>query len=114
MVFDSKHEALRYQELKFMQKAGEISLLQRQVRYELVPEQREKSARLYTKGAKAGQPVPGRLIEKPVYYIADFVYKDKDGNTVVEDTKSTATKTKDYVIKRKLMLWRHGIKVQEV
>lgn len=59
-----------------------------------------------------GQPVPGRLIEKPVYYIADFVYIDKHGNTVVEDTKGV--RTKDYVIKRKLMLWRHGIKVQEV
>lgn len=97
-----------------MQKAGEISALQLQVKYELVPEQREKSTRVYAKGSKTGQPVPGRLIEKPVYYIADFVYIDKDGNTVVEDTKSVATKTKDYVIKRKLMLWRHGIKVQEV
>ena len=114
MVFDSKHEAIRYQELKLLQRSGEIRLLQRQVRYELVPEQREPSTAVYQKGAKKGQPVPGKVIEKPVYYIADFVYVDKNGNAVVEDTKSTATKTKDYVIKRKLMLWRYGIRVQEV
>lgn len=112
--FDSKHEAIRYQELKLLQRSGEISCLQRQVRYELVPEQREKSTEVYQRGAKKGLPIPGKVIEKPVVYIADFVYVDKNGDTVVEDTKSTATKTKDYVIKRKLMLWRHGIRVHEI
>ncbi len=49
---------------------------------------------------------------RAVYYIADFVYKDKQGNTVVEDTKGV--KTPDYTIKRKLMLWIHKIRITEV
>ena len=43
--------------------------------------------------------------------MADFVYV-RDGQTVVEDAKGV--RTKDYIIKRKLMLWLHGIRVQEV
>ena len=45
-------------------------------------------------------------------YIADFVYMDKDGQQVVEDTKGV--RTKEYIIKRKLMLHRYGIRIQEV
>jgi uncharacterized protein YbcC (UPF0753/DUF2309 family) len=113
-VFDSKHEYVRCLELRLLEKSGAISDLKRQVPYELIPVQREKSTRFYKKGRKKGEPVPGKVIEQAVIYIADFVYKDHNGKTVVEDTKSTATKTKDYVIKRKLMLWRYGIRVQEI
>ena len=53
------------------------------------------------------------MIEKSCVYIADFVYKDEEtGRTVVEDAKGV--KTKDYIIKRKLMLWLHGIRIAEV
>ena len=44
--------------------------------------------------------------------IADFVYKDKNGVLVVEDTKGV--RTADYVIKRKLMLWVHKIRIKEI
>jgi hypothetical protein len=54
----------------------------------------------------------GKCIEKSCVYYADFVYKDADGNVVVEDAKGM--KTEAYKIKRKLMLWVHGIKVIEV
>ena len=91
MPFDSKREAARWRELRLLERAGEISDLRRQVRYELVPK------------------MPG---ERPVDYIADFVYRDKDGNEVVEDVKGVRTPV--YVIKRKLMLWRHGIRIREV
>lgn len=91
MPFDSKREAARWRELRLLERAGEISDLRRQVRYELVPK------------------LPG---ERPVDYIADFVYRDKDGNEVVEDVKGVRTPV--YVIKRKLMLWRHGIRIREV
>ena len=53
----------------------------------------------------------GKVIEKPVSYTADFVYKE-NGETVVEDAKGV--RTDKYIIKRKLMLWVHGIRVREV
>lgn len=53
-----------------------------------------------------------RCIERAVYYKADFDYLDKDGKHVVEDTKGF--RTKDYIIKRKLMLYRHGIRISEI
>lgn len=94
-VFDSKREAKRFSELLLLLKAGEISNLQRQVKFELVPSQK----------------VNGKVIERPVHYIADFVYQEGD-KTIVEDTKGF--KTKDYIIKRKLMLYKHGIQIREV
>ena len=107
ITFDSKKEARRYQDLLLLSRAGEISDLQRQVKYVLIPPQREADIIGPRGGVK-----PGKLIETECSYIADFVYKDKDGKTIVEDTKGF--KTKDYIIKRKLMLFIHGIKIQEV
>lgn len=53
-------------------------------------------------------------IEQSAVYTADFVYKDKDGNLVVEDVKSDVTrKEPDYVLRRKLMLHVHGIRILE-
>ena len=113
VTYASMHEYQRGYELKLMERAGAISDLKRQVPYELIPAQREPSTRTYTKGKKKGQPVPGKLIEQDVKYVADYVYTDnRTGKTVVEDTKGV--RTKDYIIKRKLMLYVHGIKVQEV
>lgn len=91
IAFDSKAEAARWQELCLLERAGEIKELERQVEYELIPKQ---------KG------------ERAVKYIADFRYIDHDGKTVVEDTKGV--KTPVYILKRKLMLWVHGIRVVEV
>ena len=111
IVFDSKREASRYSELIMLQRAGEISGLQRQVRYLLIPAQREVSNEVYKRGEKKGQRKPGRLLEKEVTYIADFVYY-KDGELIVEDTKGF--RTKDYIIKRKLMLYVHHIRIKEI
>lgn len=107
IVFDSAREAHRYSELLVLLKAGEISDLKRQVKYTLIPPQREPD----TVGPRGGVR-PGRLIENEVNYVADFVYKDKDGNEIVEDTKGF--RTKDYVIKRKLALYLLGIRIREV
>lgn len=101
ITFDSQKEANRYAELKLLQRAGQIQGLQRQVKYILIPPQREPD----TAGKK------GKLIERECAYIADFVYI-QNGATVVEDTKGV--KTKEYIIKRKLMLYIHGIKIREV
>ena len=111
-VFDSKRECFRYIDLVFLESCGAISNLRRQVVYELIPVQREKSARVYKKGRKKGQPIEGKIIEKAVTYIADFVYTDNaTGKEVVEDAKGM--RTRDYIIKRKLMLYIHGIKIRE-
>ena len=92
----SKKEHKRAGQLKLMQIAGEISNLREQVSFELSPAQRDKA---------------GSLIERSCRYIADFVYHDKQGNLVVEDTKGF--KTPEYKIKRKLMLQVHGIRIKE-
>ena len=97
--FDSKKEANRYGELLMLLRAGQINNLERQVAFTLIPAQKDGT---------------GRTIEQAVRYKADFVYTEK-GRQVVEDVKSEATrKNKEYVIKRKLMLFRFGIRVREV
>lgn len=54
-----------------------------------------------------------RVVEKAAVYTADFVYK-REGMLVVEDVKSDITrKEADYVLRRKMMLWRHGIRILE-
>lgn len=112
-VFDSKRECYRYMDLKLLEICGAISDLRRQVTYELIPAQREKSTKVYKKGRKKGQPIDGKIIEKAVTYRADFTYIDNATNeTIVEDAKGF--RTKEWVIKRKLMLYIHGIKVREV
>lgn len=91
--YASKKEARRAGELKMLQRAGKIYDLREQVRYELVP-------------AQDG--------ERAVHYVADFVYKyvGTDGTEEVEDVKGV--RTPEYVIKRKLMLKVHGIRIKEV
>lgn len=106
IVFDSKKEAKRYQELSLLEKAGAIQDLQRQVKYVLIPSQREPD----TIGARGGIH-KGKTIEKECAYYADFVYQE-NGETVVEDTKGM--RTTEYIIKRKLMLYVHGIRIKEV
>lgn len=106
IVFDSQREADRYLELNLLMKAGEIFDLQRQVKYVLVPQYRE------TILDKKGNPKPGKVIERECYYVADFVYKDKEGNIIVEDTKGF--RTAEYKIKRKLMLHVHNVRIQEI
>ena len=109
-TFDSKHEASRWLELKMLEDARRIYDLQRQVKFTLVPAQYEPD----TVGPRGGK-IKGKLIEKEVAYYADFCYYDKDtGCYVVEDAKSPATRTPEYIIKRKLMLFLKGIKIVEV
>lgn len=70
--FDSLREANRYSELKLMERAGEISDLRLQVRYQLC-----------VNGVKV------------CTYVADFVYV-RDGITVVSDAKGV--RTRDYIL----------------
>ena len=106
ITFDSIKEAKRFKELSLMQHSGMIQDLQRQVKFVLIPAQREPDK----VGARGGI-YKGKLIERECSYIADFVYQE-NGKTVVEDTKGFHTK--DYLLKRKMMLHFHGIKIKEV
>lgn len=97
-TFDSVKEFSRWQELKLLERAGEICELRRQVPFVLIPAQRD---------------VDGQLIEREARYIADFAYREKRGyRLVVEDTKGVRTPA--YVLKRKMMLYRLGIRIREV
>ncbi|MBQ0112388.1 MAG: DUF1064 domain-containing protein [Bacteroidales bacterium] len=98
-VFDSKKEYERWLTLKEMEKLDLIENLSRQVRYELIP----------------GQRVNGKILERAVYYVADFEYIE-NGQKVVEDVKGyrDGAAYRIFVIKRKLMLYIHGIRVKEI
>ena len=86
--------------LELMQKQGLISGLQKQVVYNLIPPQY---------GVVDGKK---KCLERACTYKADFVYFDNEKNElVVEDSKGF--RTKDYVIRRKLMLYEHGIRIKE-
>lgn len=111
ITFDSRKEANRYLELSMLEQAGCIEDLRRQVKFVLIPTQREED----TVGKRGGIK-PGKVLEKECAYIADFVYRDADGHTVVEDVKGYrgGEAYAVFKIKRKLMLYIHGIRVREV
>lgn len=109
--FDSRKEAVRYQELRLLERAGKISGLRLQEKFILIPSQREASTEVYKSGPQKGRRKPGKLLEKECSYIADFFYTE-DGEIVVEDTKGFRTEA--YKIKRKLMLERYGIRIREI
>lgn len=90
-TFDSIKERRRYLQLVMMQKAGEISELEVHPKFRL--------------------DVEGK---KVCTYTADFRYKNRDGETVVEDVKSAPTRTQAYRLKKKLMEAVYGIKITEV
>lgn len=94
ITFDSKREAARYVELKQLEKRGAISHLALQPKFELIPP-------MVMDGKK----------QRAIYYIADFSYVDHLGIKVIEDVKGM--KTREYQIKRRLMMHRYGIEVKE-
>lgn len=123
--FASISEAKRYGELKLLLLAGEITCLEMQKPYELVPAIYEEAptGEFYRRGAHRGEPKCRRVcVEKAVNYVADFVYKERsptgEWREVVEDVKGfrdpSSTAYKVFVIKRKLMLYKYGIKIREV
>lgn len=107
MTFDSKREYKRWTELRLLERAGAIRELERQTKFVLIPAQREPD----TVGPRGGR-IKGKLLEREVAYIADFTYLDETDELVVEDTKGM--RTTDYIIKRKLMLFIHGIRIHEI
>ncbi len=93
-VFDSVKEFHRWGCLRLLERAGRISDLKRQVKYKLIPAQRDEH---------------GKLIERELSYIADFTYYES-GKLVVENCKGCQTEV--FKVKKKLMLWVHGIRIK--
>lgn len=87
--FDSVKEFHRWGCLRLLERAGKIKDLKRQVTFELIPKQDG---------------------ERACTYVADFTYYE-DGKLVVEDCKGF--KTDVYRLKKKLLLWVHGIRIRE-
>ncbi len=90
IAFDSKREARRYSELRLLERGGIISGLELQKRFEIVPKSEHGKA---------------------LYYIADFVYTE-NGKPVIEDVKGV--KTQVYVLKKRLVAERYGVKIKEI
>ena len=109
-TFDSQLELARFVFLSNRQKEGEISGLRRQVEYLLIPAQYGTETRhLKTKDKEVRV-----LLERPCSYIADFVY-ERNGKTIVEDCKGAkAIITETAKIKKKLLLWVHGIELRYI
>lgn len=104
-TFDSVKEYRRYCALLLLARAGAIQNLERQVKFVLIPAQYEPDTI-----SKRGTVKRGKVIERECAYFADFVYTE-NGKKVVEDTKGV--RTAEYIMKRKLMLWIHGIRIKE-
>lgn len=108
-TFDSLKEYRRFCELVLLERAGRIQNLERQVKFVLIPAQYERFERYSEKTGKRLKDGI-RKLEQEVSYIADFVYQE-DGKQIVEDVKGF--RTADYILKRKMMLYFHGIKIKE-
>lgn len=110
LTFDSLKEYRRWCELSILERAGEIAGLERQVKYILIPAQYAPD----TMTAR-GKIKRGKLLERECSYVADFRYT-QNGETVVEDVKGykKGQAYSLFTMKRKLMLYFHGISVKEV
>lgn len=111
ITFDSRKEANRYCELKLLERGHVITDLRLQVEFVLIPNQYTTEERY----GKNGRRLTDKqiLLERKCSYIADFVYTlNETGETVVEDAKGM--RVEPYQVKKKLMLWVHGIQIKEV
>jgi len=95
--FDSQKEARRYDELMVMLRAGVITDLRLQPQFTL------QESYITETGERI----------RAIRYTADFSYRF-GGKLVVEDVKSTATRTKEYLRNHKFMRSKYGIEIQEV
>ena len=109
-TYDSQLEYARFIFLSNREKEGEITNLRRQVEYLLIPAQYGTEIKhLKTKDKEVRV-----LLERSCSYVADFVY-ERNGKTIVEDCKgSKGIITEAAKIKKKLLLWVHGIELRYV
>ena len=113
ITFDSKKECERYKQLKILESKGEITNLELQKKFVLIPKQEME----YDENLKSGKIKTKRMtIEREISYVADFYYKDKEGKEVVEDVKGCkfGAAYNIFVLKRKMMLYFYGIQIKEI
>lgn len=114
MKFDSKKERDRYIALVDAQERGEISDLQTQVKYILIPAIREA----YEVQLKTKSVIKTRTLQKAITYTCDFKYFHNERQEwVVEDVKASALSAsldKCFVLKEKMMYALKGIKIKRV
>jgi hypothetical protein len=105
--FDSQKEADRWQDLKWMERAGLIRDLKRQVHFQLTPTVREPD----TFGPRGGRKL-GKVILPSSEYVADFTYIETSTEKfIVEDVKGY--KTPEYMLKKKFLYHLRGILIYE-
>lgn len=110
ITFDSQREMQRYVVLKEAERRGEISNLELQPKFELVPKLTEK----IIEHKKTKDVVKEKFIQHPITYTADFAYT-KDGERIIEDVKiSPDVLPKELTLKIKMMRYFHGIEVRLV
>lgn len=113
-VFDSHEEYQRYLQLRLLERCGKIFKLERQKVFTLIPARYE----YYERYGKTGKRIKDgkRCVERACVYKADFLYYDDQGNQIVEDVKGCkkGAAYEVFALKRKLMLFIHGIKVREI
>lgn len=99
MTFDSKTEASHYMKLKTRQENGEITNLQLQVEFEIIP----KLVVDELKVLKTKTKLVHKVLERAAHYTADFVYEE-NGKIIIEEVKSRGTMlARDYPLRRKLI-----------
>ncbi|MBR4486086.1 DUF1064 domain-containing protein [bacterium] len=94
-TFDSQKEKAYYIKLKLMEKADEIFDLELQKEFVLI-ETFKLNDKTYRK----------------MSYYADFTYLDKEGKYHIIDVKGI--RTKEYLLKKKLLAWKYGLEIEEV
>lgn len=108
--FDSTKEGKRYLVLKQALYDGKIQDLKLQVKYEIIPSIKEE----YVEHLKTKDRVKTRTLQLPITYTCDFQYM-KDGGLIVEDVKASPKMLpKEFVLKEKLMFWKHRIRIKKV
>lgn len=109
--FPSKKESEFYLKYRDMEEKGEISGLRLQVPYELLPEISEEYDEVKHLKTKDKVVHKKKVLQKSTKYIADFVFT-KDGEEFVVDVKGR--RTKEYLLKKKMMRSLLGIVITEV
>ena len=93
-----------------MERAGIIENLKFQVKFVLSEAKREPSTEVYKRGPNKGKRKPGKVFENACVYVADFTYYQA-GRFIVEDCKGF--RTPEYIVKRKWMLDKYGVRIYE-